>query len=548
MTLMQKLISWQQDQARKEHLEPYMVLQFNTIKEIVRIEPKTHDELLRIKGIGPAKVRKYGDDILHIVRGNGVVGGEAQSSMDLFSEAEVVNDIALSSQNPKGAEVQFNPETGEVIEDKKDDSITVTEFVTMLDTMLRTNFRRVRVQGEVVGFKQNANGHAYFQIKDKDSVLRCTVFRSNYELSGIQLEDGMEIIITGQPSYHKQYGFGFMGNTLELYGEGALKKAYDDLKKKLSEEGLFSSEKKRVLLQLPEKIGLITSRTGAAIGDFTSNVGQYGYKIIFHHTSVEGAYALRDIKSALEEMAKKDIDVLVLVRGGGSLESLQAFNNETIIRMITDFPVPVIVGVGHDEDETLATLVADVGASTPTGAARSVRESWDACDKRVQNYESIIINTFDKVLQQQKHVIAHIERNIFAQFTTLTEHFSQVFHRFFLSVQKIDTHIQSQKVHIQQSQEKIHQHFQYSLDNVKRAFDITYFIKSVATRITYIKEKLYTYEKTLTHNDPQRQLALGYSIARNVKGNVIRKKDDIIKDDVLFVQVSDGEILTKVSK
>ena len=546
MTLMQKLINWQQEQARREHLEPYMVLQFNTIKEIVRIEPKTHDDLIRIKGIGPAKVRKYADDILKLVRGNGIVGGEAHDGNSLFSEADQVNDAVLTSKNPLSADMQFDPETGEIIGDKKDDSVSVTEFVTMLDTMLRTNFRSVRVQGEVVGFKQNANGHAYFEIKDEESILRCAVFRSSYQLSGVRLEDGMEIVVTGYPNYHKKYGFSFVGKTVELYGEGALKKAYDDLKKKLGEEGLFDLANKRSLPQLPEKIGLITSRTGAAIGDFTSNIGQYGFKIIFHHTSVEGANALSEIKNALETMAQKDIDVLVLVRGGGSLESLQSFNNENIVRMIRDFPVPVVVGVGHDEDETIATLVADIGASTPTGAARAVRDSWDQCEKRVKNYEDNLFFAFSGILNKYKNTIDGVEQRLFAHLEKIILHFDTVFNAFFLSVQKIDTSMQSQKMRVQRSQEKIHDQFCYALDQVRRSFDISYLVKEIDLRILYIREKCASYEKTLVQSDPQRQLALGYSITRNESGHVIRNTSDVKKGEDLFVQVSDGDILTQV--
>jgi len=253
MSLIQKLIAWQQDTAHKSHLEPYMVLQFGTIKEIVRTQPKTGDELLRIKGIGAVKVRKYGDDILKIVRGDGIVGinnEELKMKNDtntgegnLFDEADSVNEMVLNNHKADSRDainrvstnddttMKIDPVTGEIIEEKGEDSISVTEFVTMLDTMLQTNFRNTRVQGEITGFKRNPNGHAYFEIKDRESILRCAVFKNSYDLSGINLEDGMEVIVTGHPNYHKQYGFSFIGQTVELYGEGALKKAYDDLKK-----------------------------------------------------------------------------------------------------------------------------------------------------------------------------------------------------------------------------------------------------------------------------------------------------------------------------
>jgi len=550
MSLMQKLISWQQDTARREHLEPFMVLQFGTIKEIIRVTPKTHDELLRIKGIGPVKVRKYGDDILGIVRGEGIVGGEVSDKHgadDLFAEAQQVNLAATHSDNPTHHDMKFDAVTGEVIEEKGEDAISVTELVTMIDTMLQTNFRNTRVQGEITGFKRNPNGHAYFEIKDKESVLRCAVFKNSYELSGLDLKDGMEIIVTGHPNYHKQYGFSFIGQTVELYGEGALKKAYDDLKDKLEKEGLFADDKKRELPKLPQKIGLITSRSGAAIGDFTTNVGSYGYRIIFHHSTVEGANALLDLKRALKVMAKKDLDVLVIVRGGGSLESLQAFNNENIVRMIADFPVPVVAGVGHEQDETLTTLVADIGASTPTAAAHAVRESWDKVDKFLGSSEQYILNSFDKSLSAKKVRLVEQEHFIKNIFDTILQDAKSLFDKFNGSVQKIDFEIATQKRTMQNNLKQL----SYALDKIVIGYtntiqEATGVLLNFQARIENDKKQLIFLEKTVDHYNPQKQLKRGYSITTDKYGKVIRSVKQVKKDDKINVIVSDGNIKSKV--
>ncbi len=576
MSLIQKLISWQQDTARKSHLEPYMVLQFGTIKDIVRLEPKTGDELLRIKGIGAVKVKKYGNDILKIVRGEGVTGGEvvitAGDSGSLFDEAAAVNDAVSSSKIPasagmtKGAvminsagmtkstgmtkkEIRVDEVTGEIIEEKGEDSISVTEFVTMLDTMLQTNFRDTRVQGEVTGFKRNPNGHAYFEIKDKESVLRVAVFKNSYDLSGVTIEDGMEIIVTGHPNYHKQYGFSFIGQTVELYGEGALKKAYDDLKKKLDTEGLLSDERKRELPNLPRKIGLITSRSGAAIGDFTTNVGDYGYKIIFHHSTVEGANALRDIKNALTTMANEDIDVLVIVRGGGSLESLQAFNNETIVRMIADFPVPVVAGVGHEQDETLTTLVADYGASTPTAAAHAVRESWDEVDKFLDNSEQYILNSFDKSLSDKKSQLVEQEHFIKNIFDTILQDAKDLFVKFNFTVQKLEGEIVNKKRNLQNNLKEL----LYSLDKIVSNYGqvidkATSTLLNFQSTVELNKKQINFLEKSLESHNPKRQLMLGYSITTNASGKVIRSVKNVKKGDKINTQVVDGKIEAKVIK
>ncbi len=557
MSLIQKIISWQQETAKKEHLEPYMVLPFGTIKEIVRVQPKTHDELLRIKGIGPAKIRKYGDDILAIVRGEGIVGNEKlkikneyiKGGGDLFGEAEMVNQMvqSVNSHQSSVKNMEFDAETGEIIEEKKDDAVSVGEFVAMLDTMLRTNFRSVRVRGEIVGFKRNPNGHAYFEIKDKEGILRCAVFKNSYELSGLDLEDGMEIIITGYPNYHKQYGFSFIGQTVELYGEGALKKAYDELKKKLEKEGLFDQEKKRKLPKLPKKIGLITSRNGAAIGDFTTNVGKYGYKIIFHHSTVEGVGALTDLKEALTTMAKRDLDVLVIVRGGGSLESLQAFNNENIVRLIAYFPVPVVAGVGHEQDETITTLVADVGVSTPTAAAHAVRESWDKLDKFITNSEQYILHSFEKVLQEQKAILKDNEYKLKDIFDSIIQSTKELFVKFNFVVQKIDNEIDNKKRNLQNNLKELSFALDKIVYNYSRVLqNVINVMMNFQSAIERDKKQIVFLEKAICSNDPRKQLALGYSITTNSNGKIIRSVKQVKKDDKIKVQVNDGKIESRV--
>ena len=568
---MQKLIMWQQDRAKKDHLEPYMVLQFNTIKEIVRLQPKTNLDLLHIKGIGPVKVRKYGDELLRIVRGDGVTRDFVQSSngtSDLFSEAQMVNDAAIQSNNPQKQKFTIDQETGEILDDGLE-AITVTTFVMMLDTALRTNFRNVRVQGEVVGFKRNASGHAYFEIKDRESVLRCMVFSTRYDISGVELSDGVEIIITGYPNYHKQYGFGFVGITVELYGEGALKKAYDDLKKKLDAEGLLSIERKRALPQLPQRVGLITSRTGAAIGDFTTNVGQYGYTIVFHQSRVEGAQAVDDLITALRVMANKKLDVLVIVRGGGSLESLQAFNNEKIVQMIANFPVPVIAGVGHEQDETLTTLVADKGVSTPTAAARAVREGWDQCGEYIRSREQELLRNFEKILSQKRDIIIDHERFLMDNLHVIIADARELFVRFMYGVHKVTSQLYGIHHQIDERQSRMTKSFDHSVNRaqqhvVRRSEKLEHFfdkmahvVRSVLNRgeqsvilfgnyIMQSKTNITRIEKMFLHADPRRQLALGYSITKTMTGAVIRSINDVQKDDNLIIQVSDGDINTKV--
>jgi len=186
----------------------------------------------------------------------------------------------------------------------------------------------------------------------------------------------MEVIVEGMPNIYVPNGrFNFSVNTIELVGEGALKLAYDKLKKKLTAEGLLAVERKKTIPELPEKIGLITSETGAVIHDFLTNIGKYGFKIKFFNSRVEGQLAIKDLLKAIEYFKNQDIDVLVIIRGGGSFESLQAFNNEVLVRKIAEFEKPVICGIGHDKDIPLSALAADLLVSTPTAVTTVLNRS-----------------------------------------------------------------------------------------------------------------------------------------------------------------------------
>ena len=246
---------------------------------------------------------------------------------------------------------------------------------------LNGEFKRykARVMGEISSLDIR-DTYLFFSLKDKngEGLLSCFMWRRNYDIAGVDLEVGMEIIVDGHPEIYAPSGrFNFRVSMVELVGEGALKKAYEELKKKWEREGLFVAEKKKQIPEFPQRIGLITSESGAVIHDFLNNLGKYGYHIIFVNSRVEGQLAVRSLLGAVKYFENKDIDALVVIRGGGSLESLQAFNNEALVRKIAGFGAPVICGIGHDKDIPLASLAADIAVSTPTAVTTILNRSWE---------------------------------------------------------------------------------------------------------------------------------------------------------------------------
>ena len=246
--------------------------------------------------------------------------------------------------------------------------LSVTEFNQVVNEVL--SGLHVWVQGEVSDFKISQNKWVTFDLKDEGSKVNC--FMTIYQLDQ-QLEDGMEVKVFGNPRIYVPYGkYSFTVQRVTPVGEGALKRAFELTKKKLEEEGLFSAEYKKTLPRFPEKIGVITSEGAAAWTDFQRILDNRwsGVEVILRPSLVQGVNAPDELVEAIEWFNKfYPVDLIVMTRGGGSLEDLQAFNSEQVCRAVFASKIPMICGVGHERDTTLAELVADVRASTPSNAA-----------------------------------------------------------------------------------------------------------------------------------------------------------------------------------
>lgn len=371
--------------------------------------------------------------------------------------------------------------------DPEDRIFTIAEYIEILNVFFKS--QSARIVGEISEFKRATSGHVYFSIKDKTDpgTLDAIIWSRNYELCGIALEVGMEVIVNGHPNVYPPSGrLSFVADTVELVGEGALKKAYDELRKKLEIEGVFAPERKRVLPEYVQRIGVITSLKGAVIHDFENNLGKFGFKVNVIDSRVEGAQAAKPLLAAIRAMRTMaedadsrgtGIEALVIIRGGGSLESLQAFNNEALVREVANFPVPVIAGIGHDQDVPLMALAADYMTSTPTAAAHLLGRSWEEAYAKVREFNGLL-NRFPLELQRVQHGLA----NTWESLTNLFEH---------------------------------------SLEQARQTLALG--------------------AQAVKHNDPARQLALGYSIARR-NGKVVRSVAGLRVGDEISLTVVDGNI------
>jgi exodeoxyribonuclease VII large subunit len=369
----------------------------------------------------------------------------------------------------------------------EDKIFTIAEYIEILNVFFKS--QSARIIGEISELKRAASGHVYFSIKDKENPgsLDAIMWARNYQLCGIALEVGMEVILNGHPNVYPNNGrLSFVADTVELVGEGALKKAYDELRRKLEAEGVFAAARKRVLPDYVCRIGVITSMKGAVIHDFENNLGKFGFKVNVIDSRVEGAQAAAPLLAAIRAMREMvedegsrgtGIEALVIIRGGGSLESLQAFNNEALVREVIDFPVPVIAGIGHDQDVPLMALAADYMTSTPTAAAHLLSRSWEEAYAKVREFAGLL-------------------------------------NRFPLELQRVEN----------------------SLTNTWNGL-INMFERSLETA----RATLALGAQAMKNNDPARQLSLGYSIARR-NGKVVRSTAGLRAGDEMSLTVADGEI------
>ena len=258
-------------------------------------------------------------------------------------------------------------------------AISVSDLNNQIKNILEKNISRFWVSGEISNFIHHTSGHMYFTLKDQKSEIRCVMFKGPNQSLQFKPENGMQVLLDGEISVYEPRGqYQILVKKMEPAGIGTLYLAFEALKKQLSSEGLFDIEKKQKLPTYPKNIGIITSKTGAALQDIFQVLDRRSphVNLIVRSAHVQGDKAANDIVDAIHDMETyKKIDVLIIGRGGGSLEDLWPFNEEKVARAISSCPIPIISAVGHETDLSISDLVADMRAPTPSAAAELVSPS-----------------------------------------------------------------------------------------------------------------------------------------------------------------------------
>ena len=278
----------------------------------------------------------------------------------------------------------------------KTPKFTPTEFISVVNQTLEYAYSGVVIEGEVSSFKVNQGKWVFFDLKDAESSINC--FMTMYQLR-MPLEDGMKVIVRGVPKMTKWGKFSLTVQAIQPVGEGSLKKSFELLKAKLEKEGLFDPAKKRKIPENLSKIGVISSTQAAGYADFIKIINERwgGLKITTAHTQVQGMDAPDQIIKAIKYFNEHNsVEIIAIIRGGGSADDLAVFNDENLVRAIAASKIPVITGIGHEVDQSLSDLAADIEASTPSNVAQMLTKDRKA---EIQKIESIIDRTKQIILQ-----------------------------------------------------------------------------------------------------------------------------------------------------
>ena len=298
--------------------------------------------------------------------------------------------------------------------------LSPTEFIAVINQTLEYTYSEVMVEGEVASFKVNQGKWVFFDIKDEESSVSC--FMTLYQLR-IPLEDGMRVVIKGTPKITKWGKFSLTVNAIKPVGEGSIKKAFEMLKNKLKKEGLFDESRKRKIPEDLTKLGVISSTGAAGYADFVKiiNARWGGIKVQVAHTQVQGMDAPDQIIRALKYFNEKgDVQMIAILRGGGSADDLSCFNDEMLAREVAASRIPVITGIGHEVDESLVDLVADVRASTPSNAAemltRDRKEEKQKLARNMRMVEQAVLQEVDNAKAANVNKCEKISRGLMTKY------------------------------------------------------------------------------------------------------------------------------------
>lgn len=390
------------------------------------------------------------------------------------------------------------------------DIYTVSELNAEAREVIEGTFQTIFITGELSNLSKPSSGHLYFSLKDDKAQVSCALFRLSRRRLKFEPENGQQVIAVAQVSLYEARGnFQLIVQDMQLGGVGALQLAFDKLKNKLSEAGLFAEEHKQDFPELPACIGVVTSSSGAALQDILKVLKRRfpSIPVNVYPSLVQGDQAAAQLVKAIQKAnTHKQCDVLILARGGGSLEDLWPFNEETVARAIFDSNIPIVTGVGHETDVTIADFVADHRAATPSAAAEFVSPDQNEWKQLIEALYKDLVKTFQNTVQQYSAQLHHLSKRLRHPGQKLRE-----------QMQRLD-----------QLEKRLTMHMQ--------------------TQLTQRQQALQALSRSLDMISPLKTIDRGYAILTDANQHVIRKTTDVKQGDSIHAKVSDGTLLCTVKE
>ncbi len=431
---------------------------------------------------------------------------------------------------------------------------TVSRLAFEARSAIEQRFSLIWIEGEVSNLSRPASGHLYFTLKDRQAQVRCALFRNRRQQLGTEPENGKQVLIRARVTiYEGRSEFQLLVEQIEAVGEGLLLQQLELLKTKLQAEGLFDEIHKKPLPRFPRTIALITSPVGAAVRDLIITLGRrYPLaRIILLPSEVQGAQAANRLTKQVQLAQQiEDIELIILARGGGSIEDLQAFNDEPLVRTIFAASVPVIAGIGHESDWTLADLVADVRAATPTAAAELATPDQLALRQQVNQLCSRLIQATERgIVDRQQRVDGQRSR-----LTHPSEKLKQVGERLTFNWQHLKQLQQQCLTNFATQLNQLESGLQYSSPRqlISRRQDHLQHLRlqvqrQIDSAIVNRRHQLGQTSAALSVLNPLATLARGYAVVRNRQSNkVISNASQVETNDTLQIQLRDASIICRV--
>lgn len=427
---------------------------------------------------------------------------------------------------------------------------TVSQLNAQARAVIEDCFQGVWVTGEISNLARPSSGHMYFSLKDKNAQVRCALFRNSGRRLNFNPENGQQVLVYAQVSIYEARGdFQLIALQMEPAGAGALQIEFENLKKRLAKEGLFEETYKQPIPSFPKKIGVITSPSGAAIRDIVKVLGRRfaSIPVIIYPSAVQGDKAASELVSAIASAnQREECDVLIVARGGGSLEDLWPFNEEIVARAIFSSNIPIVSGVGHEVDFTIADFVADQRAATPSAAAELISPDKAEWLQKITQLQRNLLNNFSNQMQGLKIQLSHLQKRLKDPKQRLhdqAQHLDRLEQHLILSFKNYLSNKQSQ-LNLARSQIN-------SNNPIQQLKKFTSELNSIHSRITINinnnlqqkKQRLSNLSRALDAISPLQTLQRGYAIVHDSKTNsIIRSVKAAKVGDRMTATLLDGKL------